>query len=210
MISIKIILLNILFFFKKTDSYHINVRKNKFKNKISMEDFGLLKNTNLDYNKVWNSSPFISEIKLERSLNKQGLRYRMNKTENESKNLKFGFDIGILKSPKVENIWEALGFTATSNNIERQKVKLEAKFQASQDPNDKRKKYLFKYGYPRLVGTKGIFYADQLSSDKVPMGGFGMYKSGIIWRVPEVVEKGTYSGISGWGGKLNKKLKFDL
>ena len=32
----------------------------------------------------------------------------------------------------------------------------------------------------------------------------------FIWRVPEVVEKGTYSVISGWGGKLNKKLKFDL
>jgi len=39
---------------------------------------------------------------------------------------------------------------------------------------------LTKYGYPRLVGTKGIFYADQLSSDKEPMGGFGMGKSGVI------------------------------
>jgi len=37
-------------------------------------------------------------------------------------------------------------------------------------------RYLAKYGYPRLVGTKGIFYADQLSTDKQPMGGFGMGK----------------------------------
>ena len=67
-----------------------------------------------------------------------------------------------------------------------------------------RAKWLEKYGYPRLVGTKGIFYADQLSSDKEPMGGFGMGKSGVMWPVPEVVEEGTYGGKAGWGGKKNK------
>ena len=55
------------------------------------------------------------------------------------------------------------------------------------------------------MGTKGIFYADQLSTDKEPMGGFGMYKSGVMWPVPEVVESGCYGGKRGWGGKAGKK-----
>merc|ERR1712032_1551111 len=49
-----------------------------------------------------------------------------------------------------------------------------------------RGKWLDKYGYPRLVGSGGIFYADQLSTDKEPMGGFNMGKSGSIWPVPKV------------------------
>jgi len=36
------------------------------------------------------------------------------------------------------------------------------------------------------------------------MGGFGMYKSGVMWPVPEVVEEGTYGGKKGWGGKFGK------
>ena len=45
----------------------------------------------------------------------------------------------------------------------------------------------------QAVGTKGMFYADQFSTDKKPMGRFGMGKSGVMWPVPEVVERG-YSG----------------
>ena len=64
-----------------------------------------------------------------------------------------------------------------------------------------RAEWLKKYGYPRLVGSGGIFYADQLSTDKVPMGGFNMGKSGEIWPTPDVVKKGMYGGEKGWGMK---------
>ena len=119
----------------------------------------------------------------------------------------------LLLAPKVDSIWEAMGFTATSNNPARQALKLEAKAQAADvggKYSEERTKYLAKYGYPRLVGTKGIFYADQLSSDKEPMGGFGMYKSGVMWPVPRVVEDGTYGGATGWGGKKKKGGVKDL
>merc|ERR1711988_1842334 len=76
----------------------------------------------------------------------------------EAEGLQLGFDFGPLKAPRVESIWEALGFTATSNNEARQALKMEASNNAAKDPEGKRTKYLAKYGYPRLVGTKGIFY----------------------------------------------------
>jgi hypothetical protein len=114
-----------------------------------------------------------------------------------------------LGPPKVESIWEAIGFTATSNNEARQNEKLKAIAKAREAKSgvkggpgaEIRKKWLDKYGYPRLVGSGGIFYADQLSSDKEPMGGFNMGKSGQIWPVPEVVKKGNYGGAKGWGMK---------
>ena len=56
-------------------------------------------------------------------------------------------------------------------------------------------------GYPRLVGSGGMFYADQLSTDKEAVGGFNMGKSGSTWPVPENVVKGQYSGSKGWGMK---------
>jgi len=114
-----------------------------------------------------------------------------------------------LGPPKVKDIWEALGFTATSNNLARQKEKLKA-IEKARDAKkgvlngpgkEIREVWLKKYGYPRLVGSGGIFYADQLSTDEEPMGGFNMGKSGVIWPVPEVVQKGTYSGVKGWGMK---------
>ncbi len=40
---------------------------------------------------------------------------------------------------------------------------MEAAAAVQVDSEGKRSKYLAKYGYPRLVGTKGIFYADQVS-----------------------------------------------
>lgn len=116
-----------------------------------------------------------------------------------------------LGPPKVENIWEAIGFTATSNNEARQQEKMKAVEKArtakkgvlNGEGSTLRAKWLEKYGYPRLVGSGGIFYADQLSSDKEPMGGFNMGKSGTIWPVPDVVKEGTYSGAKGWGMKKN-------
>merc|ERR1711904_656432 len=84
-------------------------------------------------------------------------------------------------------IWEAIGFTATSNNEARQAEKKRAveKCKTSKsgvDENqtmfgpggggaEQRKEWLDKYGYPRLVGTGGIFYSDQLSSDAEPWDG---------------------------------------
>ena len=46
----------------------------------------------------------------------------MNKTEKEASEYPPLFGIG----PRVESIWEALGFTATSNNEARQQEKLKA------------------------------------------------------------------------------------
>jgi len=177
---------------------------------LRMEDFGFLKGSGIGFDDLWEGQAVISERALEKELNAQGLRFKMNKTAKEAEVCgPLGFDIEIgpikLMAPRVESIWEAMGFTATSNNEARQKVKLEAQAKAAQDPTGARAKYLGKYGYPRLVGTKGIFYADQLSSDKEPMGGFGMYKSGVMWPVPEVVESGCYGGKRGWGGKAGKK-----
>jgi len=176
---------------------------------LRMEDFGFLRNTGIGFDDLWEGQAVISERALEKELNSQGLRFKMNRTAKECEEVgALGPDIEIgpisLKAPRVASIWEAMGFTATSNNEARQKVKLEAQAKAAADPTGARAKYLGKYGYPRLVGTKGIFYADQLSTDKEPMGGFGMYKSGVMWPVPDVVESGTYGGKRGWGGKKSK------
>ena len=51
---------------------------------------------------------------------------------------------------------------------------------------------------------QGNVLCRQLSTDKKPMGGFGMGKSGVMWPVPEVVERGIYSGDAGWGGKQKR------
>tara|TARA_B100000902_G_C27305449_1_gene915176 strand:+ start:2095 stop:2751 length:657 start_codon:yes stop_codon:yes gene_type:complete len=171
-----------------------NTRIKKYYSKITMEDFGFLKNTGIGFDDLWKDNPVISERALEKELNKEGIRFKMNRTEKECEEIEGlwrDIKIGpiILKGPRVLTIWEALGFTATSNNEARQKCKLDAQENASQDPRGVRAKYLGKYGYPRLVGTNGIFYADQLSTDTQKMGGFGMNKSGVIWPVPEIVRK---------------------
>lgn len=173
---------------------------------LVMEDFGFMKGSKLGFEELWGGNPVISEAATEKVLNKEGLRYRLNRTDKEAEEVgPLGFDIELgpikLRAPRVASVWEALGFTATSNNEARQAAKMAAAANAAKDPEGKRTEYLGKYGYPRLVGTKGIFYADQLSTDQKPMGGFGMKKSGIMWPVPPVVEKGTYGGEAGWGGK---------
>tara|TARA_B100000482_G_C12555187_1_gene277805 strand:+ start:122 stop:772 length:651 start_codon:yes stop_codon:yes gene_type:complete len=171
-----------------------NIRVKKYYSKITMEDFGFLKNTGIGFDDLWKDNPVISERALEKELNKQGIRFKMNRTEKECEEIgSLWRDIKIgpitLKGPRVLTIWEAFGFTATSNNEARQKCKLEAQANASEDPRGLRAKHLGKYGYPRLVGTNGIFYADQLSTDTEKMGGFGMNKSGVIWPVPEIVSE---------------------
>ena len=184
-------------------------------------DFGFLKGSGYGFDDLWGDNPCISERGLEESLNKDGLRYKMNKTPEEAAKCEPlfglpGFTVNLpligetyLGPPRVDNVWEALGFTATSNNPARQAEKLKAIEKArgakvgvlGGEGASIRGKWLEKYGYPRLVGSGGIFYADQLSTDKEPMGGFNMGKSGSIWPVPDSVKKGQYGGAKGWGMK---------
>merc|ERR1719384_854 len=186
-----------------------------------MEDFGFLKNSGIGFGDLWDGNEVISEVGIEKKLNEDGLRYRLNRTQQEANEEGTmydlpGFNVNLpligetyLGPPKVASIWEAIGFTATSNNEARQQEKLkaiekarEAKKGVKGGPGAEiRKSWLDKYGYPRLVGSGGIFYADQLSTDKEPMGGFNMGKSGQIWPVPDVVKSGNYGGDKGWGMK---------
>lgn len=198
-------------------------------NTMKMEDFGFLKGSGIGFEDLWGGEEVISEAALEKRLNKDGLRFRMNRTAKEADEVgRLGGLPGatvnlpiigetFLGPPKVESVWEAIGFTATSNNDARQAEKKKAVekckvAKSGVDGNqtmfgpggggaEQRKKWLDKYGYPRLVGTGGIFYADQLSTDKAPSGGFNMGKSGSIWPVPKVVEEGQYGGVMGWGMK---------
>ncbi|GMH84127.1 hypothetical protein TrST_g12284 [Triparma strigata] len=184
------------------------------------EDFGLFKGTSLGFDDIWGDNEVISEVGIEKRQSEKGLRYRMNRSLSEADEVgrlgSFGLTLNLpligetfIGPPKVASIWEALGFTATSNNAARQKAKMEAVEKARSatkgvkggEGSTLRAKWLQKYGYPRLVGSGGIFYADQLSTDSEPMGGFNMGKSGVMFPVPEVVEKGTYGGVKGWGMK---------
>merc|ERR1711933_200465 len=112
----------------------------------------------------------------ERRLNKDGLRFRMNRTPQEADEVGRlldlpGFTVNLpiigetyLGPPKVASIWEAIGFTATSNNEARQKEKMKAIAKArvakkgvkGGEGASLRSKWLDKYGYPRLVGTGAI------------------------------------------------------
>jgi len=188
---------------------------------MRMEDFGLFKGTGIGFDDLWGGNEAISEVGLEKRLNKDGLRFKMNRTPEEADEVGPllglpGFTVNLpligktyLGPPKVASIWEAIGFTATSNNEARQQEKIKAIEKArtamkgvkNGEGAELRQKWLDKYGYPRLVGSGGIFYADQLSTDKQPMGGFNMGKSGVIWPVPDVVKKGAYGGEKGWGMK---------
>jgi len=203
--------------------------KNGGSSDMKMEDFGLMKDSKIGFDALWGGEECICETALEKRLNKDGLRFRMNRTPEECEEVgRLGNLPGVtlnlpiigetyIGPPKVASIWEALGFTATSNNAARQAEKkkavqkcMTAKEGVSENQTmfgpggggaEQRKEWLEKYGYPRLVGTGGIFYADQLSSDAEPSGGFNMGKSGEIWPVPEVVREGHFGGSMGWGMK---------
>jgi len=184
-------------------------------------DFGFLGGSGIGFDDLWGGEQCISEVGLEKRLNSDGLRYKLTKTPEEQEECEPlfglpGFTVNLpligetyLGPPRVESVWEAIGFTATSNNEARQIEKMKATEQARNakkgvlggEGATLRSKWLEKYGYPRLVGSGGIFYADQLSTDKEPMGGFNMGKSGEIWPSPDVVRSGQYGGAKGWGMK---------
>ena len=111
---------------------------------LKMEDFGLLKGTPFDFGREWTKDGMteqqkgsieecMSEATMEKYMNDNGLRFKMNKTAKEREGLKlFGgllpeFEVNIpilnvdlkVAAPEVESIWEAIGFTATSNNAAR-------------------------------------------------------------------------------------------
>jgi hypothetical protein len=202
-------------------------------------DFGLFKGTKFSFGDTWDGEEVISEAALEKRLNKDGLRFRMNRTPQEQE------EVGVLGGgalpsitlnlpiigetyigpPKVASVWEALGFTATSNNKARQQEKLKAIEKARTAKKGVlngpgatiRSEWLKKYGYPRLVGSGGIFYADQLSTDEVPMVRYvvGVVESFIsslyifdradsTWASPE--QSGRYQTLS---RKVNMEEKKD-
>merc|ERR1712038_161008 len=49
-----------------------------------MEDFGFLKNSGIGFEDLWEENAVISEVGIEKTLNKDGLRYRLNRTEKEA------------------------------------------------------------------------------------------------------------------------------
>merc|ERR1712087_221753 len=118
---------------------------------------------------LWDGDASISEVGLENALNKEGLRYKMNKTKQEAAQEEPllglpGFTVNLpligetyLGPPRVESVWEAIGFTATSNNEARQAEKLKAIEKAKTatkgvlggEGATLRSKWLEKYGYPR-------------------------------------------------------------
>ena len=186
---------------------------------LKMEDFGLLKGTPFDFGREWTKEGMteqqkgsieecMSEATMEKYMNDNGLRFKMNKTAKEREGLKlFGgllpeFEINVpfinvdlkVAAPEVESIWEAIGFTATSNNAARVAEKQKA-VQKEAASNAKYADILGywkeKYGYSKYV-PGSWFYYDQLSTDpdeagrgqiQTPanrqMSGFRMRKGGF-------------------------------
>ena len=186
---------------------------------LKMEDFGLLKGTPFDFGREWTKDGMteqqkgsieecMSEATMEKYMNDNGLRFKMNKTAKEREGLKlFGgllpeFEINVpflnvdlkVAALEVESIWEAIGFTATSNNAARVAEKQKA-VQKEAASNAKYADILGywkeKYGYSKYV-PGSWFYYDQLSTDpdeagrgqiQTPanrqMSGFRMRKGGF-------------------------------
>jgi len=157
--------------------------KKKFNRTILNEDFGLF-----DDFKQWNNvKEILSEVNLRNNLQKNGLRYRMTKTDNElvKEGLVplvplFKFGAFELYPPCALSEDERGGWNSTSNNEVRKLEKIKAKKKVKQIKKKfepLQKLWLYKYGYPRYVGD--WFYSDQLSSDsKESGGGFNMKKGG--------------------------------
>merc|ERR1719362_1791204 len=159
-------------------------RRTASSSRIAMEDFGLLKGTVFDFGKEWTRSDgkiedCLSEATMETYINKNGLRYKMNKTDKEREGLKlFGGllpEISVMipginaelnvKAPQVESIWEAMGFTATSNNARRVEEKLKAVEKEKKNAEGKYADIVGywkeKYGYSKYY-PGSWFYYDQL------------------------------------------------
>mmetsp|Transcript_25622 Transcript_25622/g.78824 ORF Transcript_25622/g.78824 Transcript_25622/m.78824 type:complete len:206 (-) Transcript_25622:161-778(-) len=171
------------------------VRRQATRAVVKMEDFGLLKGTKFSFGEEWKGQEVLSEVAVEKYMNSKGLRYKMNKTDKERAGLKLldfkpiQFSIPFINvnvdiaPPQVESIWEALGFTATSNNAARQAEKkraIKAELEAEEKYKDLLTFWKDKYGYQKYVpGT--WFYADQLSTDDEELkstSGFRMRKGG--------------------------------
>lgn len=157
--------------------------KKKINRTILNEDFGLFNNF-----KEWdNVKEILSEVNLRNTLQKNGLRYRMTKTDNElvqegyvSLLPIFKFGAFELYPPCALSEDERRGWNSTSNNKVRILEKIKAKKKVKQIKKKfepLQKLWLYKYGYPKYIGD--WFYADQLSSDtKESSGGFNMKKGG--------------------------------
>jgi len=233
--------------------------------RVTMEDFGIMAGTKFSFRDEWaadaNSGKMldcISEVKIEKYMNEQGLRHKMNKTQKErdENNLKLGgerkrqrgaperrglrrspeaarvsarvpakvslgtkkrvsrgrplptqsppfadavsggifpefsFTIPLLNvvvnigPPETESIWEALGFTATSNNEARQlekKKSIKKEKEAYEKYDELTTFWREKYGYTKYV-PGSWFYADQLTTDDDELrstSGFRMRKGGF-------------------------------
>ena len=147
-----------------------------------MEDFGLLKGTVFDFGKEWTRESdgkiedCLSEATMETYMNKNGLRYKMNKTDKEREGLKLfggllpeisfnvpGLNVDVnIKAPEVESLWEAMGFTATSNNARRVEEKMKAVKKESDYKNTKYKDIVDywkeKYGYTKYYPGSWFYY----------------------------------------------------
>merc|ERR1719263_2453530 len=132
--------------------------------RIGMEDFGLLKGTPFDFGKEWTKDDGSNKIDKERA----GLKLFGGLLPEISFNVP-GLNVDVnIKAPEVESIWEAIGFTATSNNARRVEEKMKA---VAKDDNNKNGKYKDilqywkeKYGYSKYY-PGSWFYYDQLSTD---------------------------------------------
>merc|ERR1719384_878061 len=60
---------------------------------MKMEDFGLFKGTSLGFDDIWGGNEVISEVGVEKRLNKDGLRYRLNRTEKEADEVGSMYDL---------------------------------------------------------------------------------------------------------------------
>jgi len=159
---------------------------------LKMEDFGLLKGTPFDFGKEWTKDGMneqqkdsiedcMSEALMEKYMNDKGLRFKMNKTAKEREGLKLfggllpefqfnvpGLNVDVkIAAPEVESIWEAIGFTATSNNAARVAEKMKAVEKEKKNAEkfgDILAYWKEKYGYSKYY-PGSWFYYDQLSSD---------------------------------------------
>mmetsp|Transcript_22649 Transcript_22649/g.28206 ORF Transcript_22649/g.28206 Transcript_22649/m.28206 type:complete len:133 (+) Transcript_22649:182-580(+) len=105
----------------------VRSRIRKQSNYVKMEDFVIFKGTKeLAYGEVWSREPVISERKLEKYLNQEGYRYKMNPTKEERQGKKlfdfpemeFSLPLNInikISPPQVSSFFQAIGFDSTKD-----------------------------------------------------------------------------------------------